>query len=106
MSLLVQITMNMIYQDWGKHFVLQNRCSLFVLLYFDRFNVQAMNVGGMWAPCLLFCVVHISMLLNFVCLLVMKDLVVQKTISFVDYIEVIKEFQKMDLRRRRLFERH
>ncbi len=78
----------------------------FVLLYFDRFNVQAMNVGGMWAPCLLFCVAHISMLLNFVCLLVMKDLVVQKTISFVDYIEVIKEFQKMDLRRQRLFERH
>jgi hypothetical protein len=58
-----------------------------------------MNVGGMWAPCLLFCVAHTSMLINFVCLFFMRDLVVQKTINFVDYIEVIKEFQKMDLRR-------
>jgi hypothetical protein len=58
-----------------------------------------MNVGGMWAPCLLFCVAHTSMLINFVCLFFMRDLVVQKIINFVDYIEVIKEFQKMDLRR-------
>jgi hypothetical protein len=58
-----------------------------------------MNVGGMWAPCLLFCVAHINMFINFVCLFFVKDLVVQKTISFVDYIEVKKEFQKMDLRR-------
>jgi hypothetical protein len=65
---------------------------LFVLLYFDKFNVQAMNVGGMLAPCLLFFVAHISMLINFVCLFFLKDLVVQKTISFVDYIEVIEEF--------------
>ncbi len=51
-----------------------------------------MNVGGMLAPCLLFFVAHISMLINFVCLFFLKDLVVQKTISFVDYIEVIEEF--------------
>jgi hypothetical protein len=82
------------------------KCNLFVLLYFGRFNVQAMNVGGMWAPCLLFCVVYTSMFINLVCLFFMRDLVVQKTINFVDYIELTKEFEKMDLRRRRLFERH
>jgi hypothetical protein len=61
-------------------------------------NVQAMNVGGMCVGTLF------AILCTLVCLSTLfvnssQDiLVVQKTI-FVDYIEEIKEFQKMDLRR-------
>jgi hypothetical protein len=45
-----------------------------------------MNVGGMWAPCLLFCVVHVNVLINFVCLFFMMHLVTWKMIAVEDFL--------------------
>jgi len=47
---------------------------------------MSMNVGGMWAPCLLFCVVHVTMFINFVCLFFMMNLVTWKMIGVEDFL--------------------
>jgi hypothetical protein len=45
-----------------------------------------MNVGEMWVPCLLFCVVHVNVLINFVCLFFMMHLVTRKMIGVEGFL--------------------
>ncbi len=50
-------------------------------------------------PCLLFCVVHVNVSINFVCLFFMMNLVAWKMIGVKDFVDHRKGVQKIELKK-------